>query len=191
MGLFTKKQANGKEVSVKDDEKSQQGTRKFGFGRNKPSADSERLAPPSTPWTPESSSAQQSNATSALTSRRNSFTSVRSSVLKELKYEAMVNHLFQQQCSKSCHMLVIRTKLMWILGRLWLNDASGDIEGVLLRKSRGVYTTCPPTLAQSALAEYCSRLNLQVRVGSIPQLCCSNRMIGGTDGQFSCHSNLH
>ena len=47
-------------------------------------------------------------------------------------------------------------------GRLWLNDASGDIEGVLLRKSRGIYTTCPPTLAESALAEYCSRLNLQV-----------------------------
>jgi hypothetical protein len=73
------------------------------------------------------------------------------------------------------------SKLMWKLGRLWLNDASGDIEGVLLRKSRGVYTTCPPTLAQSAFAEYCSRLNLQVRVSSNPHLCCSNGMTGGTD----------
>jgi hypothetical protein len=49
-----------------------------------------------------------------------------------------------------------------MLGRLWLNDASGDIEGVLLRKSRGIYTTCPPNLAESALADYCARLNLQV-----------------------------
>ncbi|KAH8717088.1 glycosyl transferase family group 2-domain-containing protein [Phaeosphaeriaceae sp. PMI808] len=75
----------------------------------------------------------------------NSLTSLRSSVLSELKYEAMVNHLFQQQCR-----------------RLWLKDASGDIEGVLLRKSRGIYTTCPPALAESALADCCSRLNLQV-----------------------------
>jgi hypothetical protein len=165
MGFFTKKQEPGKGLPAGDNEKPQQGTNKLGFGRSKPSPVSEgpeQLAPPSIPWTPESSSAQQSAATSAFTSRRNSFTSVRSSVLKELKYEAMVNHLFQQQCSKPFSMSTKRRGSCATTGRLWLNDASGAIEGVLLRKSRGVYTTCPPTLAESAFADYCSRLNLQV-----------------------------
>ncbi|KAH3910411.1 hypothetical protein HBI56_075860 [Parastagonospora nodorum] len=144
MGLFTKKQEQGEKPSSGTPASSSVGSKIFGFGRSKPSSVTEELRPPPSPWAPESS-AQRSAATSAFTSRRNSSTSMRSSMLKELKYEAMVNHLFQQQCR-----------------RLWLNDASGDIEGVLLRKSRGIYTTCPPNLAESALADYCARLNLQV-----------------------------
>jgi hypothetical protein len=78
-------------------------TSRFRFGRNKstPAIDVDDLPPPpSVPWTPEGTTPQRSNVTSAYTSRRNSLTSVRSSMLTELKYEAMVNHLFQQQCSR-------------------------------------------------------------------------------------------
>lgn len=192
MGLFTKKQELSEKSALEAGESSRDGARRFGFGRSKAASVQEQLPTPTTPWTPEGTSAQQSTATSALTSRRNSFTSVRSSVLKELKYEAMVNHLFQQQCSKSKegHMCSLE-KSLTIVGRLWLNDASGDIEGVLLRKSRGVYTTCPPTLADSALAEYCSRLNLQVCFPQMLQDLRSHHKTGCLDSQFSRHPNLH
>jgi hypothetical protein len=101
MGLFTKKQEQSEKSPAGAPGSSKDGARRFGFGRSKPAPITEELKAPPTPWAgPENLSTQPSTATSALTSRRNSFTSVRSSVLKELKYEAMVNHLFQQQCSK-------------------------------------------------------------------------------------------
>ncbi|CAK7234592.1 hypothetical protein SCUCBS95973_008988 [Sporothrix curviconia] len=68
----------------------------------------------------------------------------RSSVfLDDIKHEVMVNYLYQQQCS-----------------RLWVADGSGDVEGVLLRKTRGQYMACPPALAESTLALACAALNL-------------------------------
>jgi hypothetical protein len=100
MGLFGKKQEVSNEKATKEPANTKDGKRGFIFGRSKPAPIAEELPLPPSPWAPESSSAQRSNATSALTSRRNSFTSVRSSALNELKYEAMVNHLFQQQCSE-------------------------------------------------------------------------------------------
>lgn len=57
----------------------------------------------------------------------------------------MVNYLYQQQCS-----------------HLWVNDASGHFEGVLLRKSRNNYMACPPQLADSPFAAACAALNVQV-----------------------------
>ncbi|KAF2464877.1 uncharacterized protein BDR25DRAFT_380324 [Lindgomyces ingoldianus] len=83
-------------------------------------------------------------------SRRTSFVgSMRSmgstSYLEDIKHEVMVNFLFQQQC-----------------GKLWVGDASGELEGVLLRKRKGTYMSCPPALIQSPLAYYCSQLNFQV-----------------------------
>ncbi|KAJ9635484.1 hypothetical protein H2201_003145 [Coniosporium apollinis] len=71
--------------------------------------------------------------------------SVHSTFLDDIKHEVMVNYLFQQQC-----------------GALWVGDGSGEIEGVLLRKSRGNYMACPPQLAESAFAHYCAQLNVQV-----------------------------
>lgn len=63
----------------------------------------------------------------------------------DIKHEVMVNYLYQQQCS-----------------HLWVADGSGDVEGVLLRKSRGSYMACPPRLADSAFAMACATLNVQV-----------------------------
>ncbi|KAL5118210.1 hypothetical protein ACEQ8H_003882 [Pleosporales sp. CAS-2024a] len=127
MGLISKTPEQSEKSAASTPESSRTGSKLFGFGRSKPPSTSEALPPPATPWAPAGSSAQKSAAASALASRRNSNNSMRSSMLKELKYEAMVNHLFQQQCR-----------------RLWLNDAGGDIE------------------ANAAIADYCSRLNLQV-----------------------------
>jgi hypothetical protein len=58
----------------------------------------------------------------------------------------MVNYLFQQQCSM-----------------LWLDHENPSAcEGVILRRSKGTYITCPPDLVNSPLASACFDLNLQV-----------------------------
>ncbi|AEO64878.1 uncharacterized protein THITE_2111232 [Thermothielavioides terrestris NRRL 8126] len=64
--------------------------------------------------------------------------------LDDIKHEVMVNYLYQQQCS-----------------HLWVSDGSGEIEGVLLRKSRGQYMACPPQLGNSPFAAACAALNVQ------------------------------
>lgn len=66
--------------------------------------------------------------------------------LDDIKHEVMVNYLYQQQCS-----------------HLWVSDGSGEIEGVLLRKTRGQYMACPPQLGNSPFAMACAALNVQVR----------------------------
>ncbi|KAG7291394.1 hypothetical protein NEMBOFW57_001412 [Staphylotrichum longicolle] len=63
--------------------------------------------------------------------------------LDDIKHEVMVNYLYQQQCS-----------------HLWVSDGSGEIEGVLLRKTRGQYMACPPQLGTSPFALACSALNV-------------------------------
>jgi hypothetical protein len=85
--------------------------------------------------------------TTRLGSSRNSFSnrSTQSSMfLDEIKHEVMVNYLYQQQCS-----------------HLWVSDGSGEIEGVLLRKSRNTYMACPPQLGNSPFAAACAALNVQ------------------------------
>ncbi|KAH8886396.1 hypothetical protein GQ53DRAFT_658219 [Thozetella sp. PMI_491] len=64
--------------------------------------------------------------------------------LDDIKHEVMVNYLYQQQCS-----------------HLWVSDGSGEIEGVLLRKTRGQYMACPPQLGNSPFAVACAALNVQ------------------------------
>lgn len=79
-------------------------------------------------------------------SSRNSLSGGSSSMfLDDIKHEVMVNYLYQQQCS-----------------HLWVADGSGEVEGVLLRKSRGNYMACPPRLASSVFANACATLNVQV-----------------------------
>jgi hypothetical protein len=68
-----------------------------------------------------------------------------STFLDDIKHEVMVNYLYQQQCS-----------------HLWVSDGSGEIEGVLLRKSRNMYMACPPQLGNSPFAAACAALNVQV-----------------------------
>ncbi|KAK2074962.1 hypothetical protein P8C59_009128 [Phyllachora maydis] len=63
--------------------------------------------------------------------------------LDDIKHEVMVNYLYQQQCAN-----------------LWVSDGSGEIEGVLLRKSRGQYMACPPPLGSSPFATACAALNV-------------------------------
>lgn len=65
--------------------------------------------------------------------------------IDEIKHEVMVNYLHQQQCSS-----------------LWVHDNSGEMEGVLLRKSRNNYMACPPALVNSRFAQAVSILNAQV-----------------------------
>ncbi|KLU83066.1 hypothetical protein MAPG_02133 [Magnaporthiopsis poae ATCC 64411] len=64
--------------------------------------------------------------------------------LDDIKHEVMVNYLYQQQCS-----------------HLWVSDGSGEVEGVLLRKTRGQYMACPPQLGHSPFAAACAALNVQ------------------------------
>lgn len=73
--------------------------------------------------------------------------------LDEIKHEVMVNYLYQQQCS-----------------HLWVADGSGEVEGVLLRKTRGQYMACPPQLGNSPFAMACAALNVQVRASFRPVL---------------------
>ena len=86
--------------------------------------------------------------TSRFGSSRNSISnrSTQSSTfLDDIKHEVMVNYLYQQQCS-----------------HLWVSDGSGEIEGVLLRKSKNTYMACPPQLGSSPFAAACAALNVQV-----------------------------
>ncbi|KAF1997916.1 hypothetical protein P154DRAFT_440284 [Amniculicola lignicola CBS 123094] len=64
--------------------------------------------------------------------------------LDDIKHEVMVNFLFQQMC-----------------GKLWVGDVSGEVEGVILRKSRGNYMACPPALVNSPFTFYASQMNVQ------------------------------
>lgn len=77
-----------------------------------------------------------------------------SAMLDEIKHEVMVNYLYQQQCS-----------------HMWVSDGSGEVEGVLLRKSRGHYMACPPQLNHSAFALACAALNVQVSCRSFYPQC--------------------
>lgn len=92
------------------------------------------------PPTPRFSSRPQSISSRSMRSTGSSM------FLDDIKHEVMVNYLYQQQCS-----------------HLWVSDGSGEIEGVLLRKSRGQYMACPPQLGNSPFAMACAALNVQVR----------------------------
>lgn len=70
-----------------------------------------------------------------------------STYVDEIKHEVIVNYLYQQQCSN-----------------LWIHKASGELEGVLLRKSRNSYMAFPPQLTNSAFGVACAALNVQVRI---------------------------
>ncbi len=66
--------------------------------------------------------------------------------LEDIRHEVMVNYLFQQQCSY-----------------LWLDHENpSEFEGIIMRKAKGTYLTCPPNLVNSPLANACFELNLQV-----------------------------
>ncbi|KAL9092826.1 MAG: hypothetical protein Q9165_004244 [Trypethelium subeluteriae] len=67
-----------------------------------------------------------------------------SSFMDDIKHEVMVNYLHQQQCA-----------------RMWIVDTGSVNEGVLVRKTRGIYMACPPQLRESDFASAVAALNLQ------------------------------
>ena len=104
------------------------------------------LHPPS----PRNFSRPQSLSAQSIRSARSGRSSM---YLDEIKHEVMVNYLYQQQCA-----------------HLWVSDGSGEIEGVVLRKSRGHYMACPPQLISSPFALAASALNVQVSQMNPPLL---------------------
>jgi hypothetical protein len=69
--------------------------------------------------------------------------SSRSSFFEDIKHEVMVNYLHQQQCS-----------------HLWVSDGSGRCEGIMLRKARSEYLSCPPQLVDSTFGQAYAELNV-------------------------------
>jgi hypothetical protein len=77
--------------------------------------------------------------------------SSRSSALSEaqladdIRHQVLLNHLHQQQRSL-----------------LWIQDTSGTVEGVMIRKGRSDYMYSPPQLVTSPFARAMKTLNVQV-----------------------------
>lgn len=94
----------------------------------------------STPQRPQSLHPSMSGRPSFSGSAR----SLQSVMMDDIKHEVMVNYLFQQQCSA-----------------LWVGDGSGNLEGVMLRKARNFYMSCPPQLVDSPFGMACAALNVQ------------------------------
>lgn len=112
----------------------------------------------------EQASTEQINQPQETAVSRPKIPSKHQSSLVGLKHEVMVNYIYQKQCTK-----------------LWIG--SPDLEGVLLRRSRGDYLACPPQLLDSDLAQACVSLNLPsamtVNSTTIRPLLASS--IGATD----------
>lgn len=98
-------------------------------------------------------------------------------MIDDIKHEVMVNYLYQQQSSH-----------LWVNPNPLPGQTSGD-EGVLLRKSKGYYMACPPSLANSLFAEACVALNVHVCPPPFPKPDISPRN-PNTDAYYfllGCH----
>ncbi|KAG9518666.1 hypothetical protein KCU99_g8724, partial [Aureobasidium melanogenum] len=101
------------------------------------------LAPPTPAFASTTPSGLSTPRNGLLSSGASIAPSSRSGFMDDIKHEVMVNYLFQQQCA-----------------RLWVGDGSGEVEGVLLRKFKGSYLACPPSLSTSTFAMACAALNV-------------------------------
>jgi len=95
-----------------------------------------------------------------------------SQFLDDIKHEVMVNYMYQQQCA-----------------HLWVSDGSGEIEGVLLRKSKNTYMACPPQLGTSSFAVACAALNVQVII-LIPDSEFTLTSTVRDDSELKSHQNV-
>jgi hypothetical protein len=77
-----------------------------------------------------------------------------SAIVDDVKHEVMASYLYQQQ---SAQQWVGQQQVTIPYGAPSMSE-----EGVLLRKSRGNYIACPPTLARGVFADACAALNVQV-----------------------------
>lgn len=75
-----------------------------------------------------------------------------SKFINDIKYEVVVNYLFQKQCRS-----------------MWIEDLSGLKEGVLIRHRGSEYISCPGSLADSELARNMAALRVQVSFLCISQ----------------------
>lgn len=98
----------------------------------------EKFPPAHTPRPPYANNSSRASLTGSTRSG-----TARSTMMEDIRHEVMVNYLFQQQCSS-----------------MWMGNADGDFEGVLVRKSRARYLACPPNLLQSSFAAGVMALNL-------------------------------
>lgn len=71
-------------------------------------------------------------------------------MIDDIKHEVMASYLYQQQCGNR-----------WVEPYPIPGEIRGD-EGVILRKSKGQYTTCPRSLGGSLFAEACAVMNVHV-----------------------------
>lgn len=88
----------------------------------------EKAPAPFDPYSHGSSPSRPASIAPSQRSQRNSF-------MEDIRHEVMVNYLFQQQCAS-----------------MWIGDGSGETEGILVRKSKGLYLACPPDLLHSTFA---------------------------------------
>lgn len=63
--------------------------------------------------------------------------------MEDIRHGVIVNYIYQNQCT-----------------RLWV--ASAVSEGVLVRKARGEYESCPHNLVDTELGQAVKNLNLEV-----------------------------
>ncbi|GME28434.1 Glycosyl transferase family 2 [Neofusicoccum parvum] len=64
--------------------------------------------------------------------------------IHDIRHDIIINHLYEKQ-----------------VGQRWIQDFSGTVEGVLLKKARGEYITFPEQLVESTLAQSIATLNVQ------------------------------
>ncbi|KAK0660554.1 hypothetical protein DIS24_g3065 [Lasiodiplodia hormozganensis] len=64
--------------------------------------------------------------------------------IHEIRHDIIINHLYEKQ-----------------VGSRWIQDFSGEVEGVMLKKARGEYITFPEPLVESNLAQSIATLNVQ------------------------------
>lgn len=67
--------------------------------------------------------------------------------IHEIRHDIIINHLYEKQ-----------------VGSRWIQDFSGEVEGVMLKKARGEYITFPEPLVESNMAQSIATLNVQVRL---------------------------
>ncbi|OMP82842.1 Glucans biosynthesis glucosyltransferase H [Diplodia seriata] len=64
--------------------------------------------------------------------------------IHDIRHDIIINHLYEKQ-----------------VGARWIQDFSGEVEGVMLKKARGEYMTFPENLVESNLAQSIATLNVQ------------------------------
>jgi hypothetical protein len=91
----------------------------------------------------------------------------------DIKHQVMLNRLCQQQRSQ-----------------LWIQDLSGQTEGVMLRKDRNSYMFSPPSLSNSAFAHAMKLLNVQVSLEGPVGRPKADILSGCHDCKFRSHPTI-